>query len=142
MYYDLCNSLKKEKEASHGTGRFEGMESFFIWQTTRGFLDGDYDFNVPPPNPKEYEKYRDFLVEKCRTFTGYDSNKPTLEDNYEPLHNILSIINLNNNCIKRTLYWSSKKDLIRMLFLKIFKRIDMYDIKDDIYLRVRKRKKE
>ena len=77
--------LSKKKEASNAVGRFDGMESFFNWQTEDGFLKGNYSFNDPPENPTEYEKYRDELVEKCRLFTGYDSDKPTLDDDFEPL---------------------------------------------------------
>ena len=130
--------LKKKTEASHGVGRFEGMETFFNWQTTEEFLNGGYDLNSPIPNPKEFEKYRDALIGKCTEFTGFDSRKPTLDDDFEPLHKVISMLALNHNNVRRTLYWASTRDLLKMLFLKVFKKVDMYDIDDNDYLKIRK----
>lgn len=125
--------LVKEKEASNAIGRFDGMESFYNRQTQEDFLNGKYDFNSPPDNPVGYEKYRDSLIEKCRSFTGFDSEKPTLDDDFEPLFTVFNVIRENHNNIKRCLYWASKRELLKMLILKIFKKVDRNDIDSDNY---------
>lgn len=131
--------LKKKEEFSHGMGRFEGMESFFNWQTEESFLNNNYDFNTPIQNPTAFIEYQKKLIDRCREFTGFDSKKPTLGDNFEPLHEIFSIISANQNNVKRTLYWASKKDLLKMFFLQLFKKVDMNDIDSENYLKLRKK---
>lgn len=131
--------LKKEYEISNGIGRFDGMESFFNWQTEDSFINNGYDFNYPMDNPKNYEGIRYSLIEKCKSFTGYDSEKPTIEDDFEPVHELISMLALNDKNIKRTLYWAGKKDLLKMIYLKAVKKADMYDIDSDEYLQIRKK---
>ena len=126
--------IHKKNEASNGVGRFEGMESFFNWQTEESFLEDGYDVNNPIENPIAFKKYQRQLVEKCKTFTGYDSKKPTLDDDYEPLHGLLSILALDDSNIKRTLFWAGRKDLLKMLILKLFRKKDINDFSDDSYL--------
>ena len=128
--------LKKKNEASHGLGRFDGMEGYFNWQTEEDFLNGGYDFNNPISNPDEYKEQQKILISQCKNFTGFDSQKPTLDDDFEPLHMVLNMMELKHNNIRRTLYWATKNELMRMLFLKIFRNVDMYDIDSDIYLKI------
>ncbi len=130
--------LHKKKEESHGVGRFEGMESFFNWQTEESLLNGEYDFNNPIPNPKEFEKYRDDLISRCKEFTGYDSQKPTLDDDFEPLFKVIAMIGFNDNNVKRTLYYASRKDLLKTLYFRFLKYMDMYDIDGEVYFKFRK----
>lgn len=126
--------LHKKKEESHGVGRFEGMESFYNWQTEEELLNGEYDFNNPTPNPKDFLKYRDNLIERCREFTGYDSQKPTLDDDFEPLHKVISMIEYNENNMKRTLYWASRKDLLKIIYFRFIKNMNKDDIDSEKYL--------
>lgn len=130
--------LHKKNEETHGAGRYEGMETFFNWQSEESFFNGGYDFNNPISNPKDFEKCRDDLVSRCKDFTGYDSNKPTLDDDFEPLHKIIAMIGFNENNLKRTLYYVSRKDLLKALYFRFVKNLSYRDINDEDYLRFKK----
>ena len=79
------------------------------------------------------------MIEKCVQFTGYDANRPTLDDDFEPVHTVLSAISSKDwqyERIKRTLYYARRKDLLKMLILKTVKRVNWHDIESDQYLQL------
>lgn len=121
-------------------GRFDGMEDYFHRATKESFLEGCYDFNNPPENPKAFEEKRDELITKCREFTGYDANKPTLDDDFNPTYALISSISRKRigiffeNNVRRAMYAASRKDLIKMLILKMTGRMSLLDIRGDQYL--------
>lgn len=126
-----------------GIGRFDGMEGYFHWETVESFLAGGYDFNDPPENPRAFEESRDLLIGKCREFTGYDSLKPALDDDFNPLYAVISSISCrsrecnpekNKNRVKKALYSAKRKDLLKMLILKTIRKVDEHDIRGDQYL--------
>lgn len=132
--------IKNIKELEWAGGRFDGMSDFFAWETVGTFQEGAYDFNNPPDNRDAYLRYRDLLVEKCKSFTSFDSNKPTLDDDFDPLHAVLRVISAseqngaNYNNVRRTLYYAGKKDMLKMLLLKTIRQTDMDDITSENYL--------
>lgn len=130
------------KHDSWAAGRFDGMEGFFHEVTEDSFLAGAYDFNHPVENPKAFEKSRDALIEKCRAFTGFDANRPTLDDDFNPLRAVMSAISaehrVNSNSygvnrlrIKRALYYARPDDLLEMYELKKTKNVNCHDIPTD-----------
>lgn len=132
--------IEKESYLDWGIGRFEGLEGFFNQQTEESFLNGGYDFNSPPENPRAFEQYRDLLVERCKGFTGFDANRPTIEDDFEPLHTVLAMISARDfkyNNIKRVLYYAGKRDLLKMLVMKAVRNTDRNDIYGEDYLKLK-----
>ena len=127
--------LEKKYEHAYGLGRFEGMEGFFNTFSEESFLNGEYNVNSPKPNPLVFKKYRDKMIKQCKDFTGFDANCPTLPDDYEPLHYLFNILAENHNNVRRTLYWSTKKELIMMFLLKLLKKTDRNDITSEDYLK-------
>ena len=105
-------------------GRFEGFREMMHFYPQKVFLDNfPYDFNNPPENPEGFNSVRDGLVEKCRNFTGYDSNIPTLEDNYNPTLDLLEILFMSNANIKRVLYWANGKDMLKIVAKKLIYKV-------------------
>ena len=104
--------------------RFEGVKEMMHFYPQKVFLDNlPYDFNNSPENPEGFNSVRDGLVEKCRNFTGYDSNIPTLEDNYNPTLDLLEVLFMSNANIKRVLYWANGKDMLKIAAKKLIYKI-------------------
>lgn len=104
-------------------GRFDGMEGYFNQVTKESFLAGAYDFNNPPENPKAFEETRDAMIRKCREFTGFDSNKPTLDDDFDPTNVLISLIAKKRTkkdlAIQKELESAGGRELMNMLMLKM-----------------------
>lgn len=99
-----------------------------------------YDFNHPIENPRAFEKYRDALIQKCRAFTGFDADRPTLDDNFNPLFAVIPAISVrhkdesfsvNRKRIQRALYFAKSEDLQKIYQLKTTKNVNCHDMPDD-----------
>ena len=136
----VCLIDRKFPPTHFAVGRFDGMEDYFNKETEENFLAGGYDFNNPPENPRAFEKTRDGLIDKCREFTGYDSNKPALDDDFNPAYALISSVSrkhvgdgFNKNII-RAMYFAKEKDIRKMLWLKKLRKVNQHDIRGDRYL--------
>ena len=77
--------LTDENKGPDVQKRFSGLIDFLNHYTTEEFLASDvYDFDNPPKNPMKHLECREKLIERCREFTGYYNDKPTLEDDFNP----------------------------------------------------------
>ena len=98
--------------------RFEGMESCFNMVKTKDFVADPslYDVNNPPPNPKDYEKIRDPLVQRCKEFTGYDSERSVFEDSYNPLFDMAELTAYSEQSAYETAFYMRKRNLLKASF--------------------------
>ena len=100
--------------------RYAGFENFFNTASEEAILsqsDG-YDFDHPADNPSNHIAMRDNLIQKCKTFTGFDSEKSPLHAN---VNTAVKLIQLNSNNyanIKRILMWANREDLKKAYDLK------------------------
>lgn len=60
-------------------GRFAGLRDLAHHLTEEAFLAGGYDVNRPLANPPTYLPLREQLIERCRAFTGFVSEKGYLD---------------------------------------------------------------
>ena len=112
--------LRQENE----DGRFSGLAELANNCTLAEFLAGAYDVNNPPKNPQKFTDLRDALVQTCREFTGYDSGKPTFEDDYRP--NPLTMIQMMQHHpegVKRALWELNGKTLLKAAAVKLWHKI-------------------
>ena len=103
-------------------GRIEGMENFAQAATEEEFITNTsiYDFENPPANRTNYLEMRQKLIEKCKEFTGYDSGKPTLEEDCNPLFDIYSLLQGTKLQNERMLYFSNNITLFKIILKRIF----------------------
>lgn len=95
--------------------RFSGLESCFHILTKEQFLNNpeSYDINLPPCNPDTYLEISQGIIDTCVQFTGYDSNRPVLEDDYNPISDIAKIMPYSYQSVRKSLYYASEKDLMK-----------------------------
>ncbi len=97
--------------------RFEGLDDLFNQVEMDEYIkDGSlYDLNEPPKNPEVYREMAEELAKKCEAFTGHDSKKPALEDDYNPMIDLIEILAYNKEVADRELMFAHKKDLLKAL---------------------------
>lgn len=111
-------------------GRIQGFENVVNFCSKNDFLyKNNYDVSNPPSNPNGYKEMRDALIQKCSSFTGFDSNKPLFEPNYNPLIEVLQCLEESDKNIKRTLYFSSCRDLLSVIVDKKIKKKTQFDLR-------------
>ncbi len=74
---------------------------------------------------------RHSLEEKCKDFTGYDRNTPTLEDNYNPtleLHKLLSYCTYTGKKEHKALLATSRFVLLRVFLERAFFNKDKHSL--------------
>lgn len=85
--------LTDENKGPDVCKRFSGLIDFFNHYTTEEFLDNDvYNFDNPPKNPMKHLECRQALIERCKTFTGYYNDGPTLDDNFNPAMEMMKLL--------------------------------------------------
>ena len=102
--------------------RFDGLETCFHILNKETFLAEPeaYDINDPPPNPDTYLKIRQGLVERCKAFTGFDSEAPVLEDDYNPMADIAESLAYREENAYKSMLYAKRKSIIKAFFRRIF----------------------
>lgn len=110
-------------------GRIEGMEDFVQSINEEDFINTPdvYDFENPPQNRANHLEYRKNLINKCKEFTGFDNEKPTIEDDCDPLLEMFQLIQYSPIQNKRVLYFAHNTDLIRALFKKLVLKVNRHN---------------
>lgn len=110
-------------------GRIEGMEDFVQSVNEEDFIKTPnvYDFENPPQNRTAHLEFRNNLINKCKEFTGYDNEKPTIEDDIDPLLEMFQLIQYSPIQNKRVLYFAHNTDLIKTLYKKIILKVNRHN---------------
>lgn len=110
-------------------GRIEGMEDFVQSVNEEDFIKTPnvYDFENPPQNRTAHLEFRNNLINKCKEFTGYDNEKPTIEDDIDPLLEMFQLIQYSPIQNKRVLYFAHNTDLIKTLYNRIILGINRHN---------------
>ena len=113
------------------TARFAGYRDYCNTLTLDEFMADKEIYNLENPlkNPGNHLDIRNDLIEKCSCFTGFVSEQPTLDDDYNPIISLIKILKYDRKVIKRSLYWAKKKDLLRVFIGKTFLRRTKHDVK-------------
>lgn len=113
-------------------GRFEGLVTLTNHYKKEEFIKNNvYDINNPPENPKDYIKMREDLVKRCKDFTGFDSNLPTLPDDFDPTPKLIEIMSHKTAKYRRALYFASEEELFYMWQNKVKNKVERYSIDDN-----------
>ena len=114
------------------TGRYTGYEDFFNTANIKEFMENKsiYDFDNPPKNPQKHIKLRDELIKKCTEFTGYDRNKSFLEEDLNPLAQMMYLSRSNYHLLHRLLYKAKLFDMFKVFWKRIILRTTFYDRKE------------
>lgn len=122
--------IPKSNETEDLKIRIEGMENFVDSINEEDFINNTdyYNFENPPQNRQNHIQTRQQLIEKCKEFTGYDCNKPTLENEEEPLLEMFDLLKYSQTNINRILYFAHNMSLVRCLFKKLILKINRYNI--------------
>ena len=101
-------------------GRFDGIYEFLHHCPAEEFVEGRfYDVNNPPENPDTFRECRNSLIRTCRDFTGYDSERPTLPDNYRPdIFALMRMMSVNAERNRRVICKMSAKEIAGMFIRK------------------------
>lgn len=126
----LVGSKTEKDEVLSRRGRFDGMEGFFNEVLIEDYLKGKsgFDVNNPPKNPGTHIEMRDKLVNTCKNFTNYDSNKPLFEDDYNPLIEMAQLLTYDKNVINRMTMFAEQGVLIDALKDKVVKKKTRHDL--------------
>ncbi|MCI1513261.1 MAG: hypothetical protein LKH44_06420, partial [Eubacterium sp.] len=112
-------------------GRFAGIENVFNEIKVEDYLNDPslYDINNPPENPDNYHQLADNLVEISTKLTGYDSKKPVFDDNYEPLLELLEMLQYSKPKLQRAMYFATNNQMIKTIIEKAYDGKNRYDLK-------------
>lgn len=113
-------------------GRTEGLENLAYTVTEEEIINNtnSYNFDNPPENKKDYLDIRNNLIERCKEFTGYDSNNPILDEDCDAL---VELFQLSANSIEQTrrmLYFTHNSDLFKTFINKVFFGINRHNYLD------------
>jgi hypothetical protein len=88
----------------NANNRFDGLLDFFHHFDTDEFLSDPtvYDFNNPPQNPMTHLNCRNDLISRCKSFTGFYDESPTLSDSFNPSFELLKMLQFSK--------WTSETD--------------------------------
>lgn len=68
--------IRKANPVGGNKNRLSGLDTLVHCHSENEFIKGGvYDLEKPPLNPEDYRKFREALIEKCETFTGYNDAK-------------------------------------------------------------------
>ncbi len=111
-------------------GRFDGLEGLCNEVDAAKFMlsKSAYDIDNPPANPDAYLDMRANLVAKCREFTKFDSEKSPLEDDYNPLMDMISLLAYDKKIVDRLLMFAEEKDLLNALNEKVVNKKSKFDL--------------
>lgn len=100
--------------------RYAGFESFYNTLHVNEFLSNPtaYDLESPPPNPENHLPMRNKLIETCRNFTGYDSQKSPIPSDFNIAVEMAKLNKYSYDNIKRILYFAKIEDLEEALKMK------------------------
>ncbi|MGN1383297.1 MAG: polysaccharide pyruvyl transferase family protein [Eubacterium sp.] len=112
-------------------GRFDGIEDVFNQVKVEDYMKDPtlYDINNPPENPDAYHRLADNLVEISSGLTGYDSGKPVFDDDFEPLIEILSMLEYSKPKLERAMYFATNNQMIKAIVSKAYDGKNRYDLK-------------
>jgi len=125
--------LTTGKDGTPLVNRFDGLHHLCNNMTHEEFIYDLKHYNIdnPPPNPHIYKEMATKLVTTCSEFTGYDSKKSPLEDDFEPLFELISLMQLDKHQIQRNLYYANTEQLFRALVDKKYSLNSKYRIIND-----------
>ena len=94
------------------------------------YLNGkcDFDINNPSANPGTHIQMRDNLIKTCKGFTGYDSESPLFEDEYNPLVEMAQLLAYDKNVIDRVTMFAGNDVLIDSLQKKVVEKKSRHDL--------------
>ena len=103
-------------------GRFDGLDELLVHCSKHDFMNrGFYDINNPPDNKDSFIDMREKLIETCRTFTGFDADVPTLEDDYQPdMFSLLELLSMYRRAVNTIGGRRLLKEAMRKLIHKFF----------------------
>ena len=101
-------------------GRYDGLKELCNMITEEDLINNgnSYDFENPPCNPEDYKKLREDLIKTCTDFTGYNNTESVLEDDFNPIFDIIKAFRYEKTVVKRLAYWAKPLDKCK-IFLKI-----------------------
>lgn len=110
-------------------GRIAGMENLVKEIAESDFIKTPdfYDFDKPPENYKNHLILRENLIDKCKEFTGYDCEKPTLDKDCNPLLEMFQLVQYSQEQTQRLLYFPHNTDLIKALYNRIILGINRHN---------------
>lgn len=110
----VCMICSDKLDRKH---RFEGLEDLFNEVDMDSYIkDGSlYDINKPAKNPDLYKAMGEVLAEKCAAFTGYDSGMSMLEDDYNPMIDLIQILAYDKKVADRELMFAHRRELLKAL---------------------------
>ena len=114
-------------------GRFYGLYNLCNNMTSAEFINNakPYDMDTPPPNPERHRKMAAKLTAACTDFTGYDSMKSPIDGDFDPLFELMSLMEFSDKQFRRNLYYASTKQLFHTLFDRLILSNDKYRMVDD-----------
>lgn len=126
----LVGTKTEKEEVLARRGRFDGMEGFFNEVMMEDYLNDkcDFDINNPPANPDTHIEMREKLIQTCRKFTGYDSQKPLFEDEYNPLVEMAQLLAYDKKVVDRVTMFAGNDVLIDSLQKKVVEKKSRHDL--------------
>jgi hypothetical protein len=126
--------LALAKKDGYFTDGFQGLYNLCNHMTSQEFIENtkSYDFDSPPSNPVTYLYMASKLVAVCSNFTGYDNFRSPIDDDFDPLFELVGLLQKNYNQIQRNLYYASSAQLYQALLDKNFRLNSKYTLEDDI----------
>ena len=111
--------------------RYSGYETFLNSVDITKSIDdlGNYDFDNPADNPHNHLEVRKNLIKKCSDFTGFDNPESLIDENINPIIELLQLNEYSNKQIKRIAFWLSPWKLFRIFLRRLFC-VDRFAIKD------------
>ena len=117
----------------HFADRFQGLYQLCNHVTSKEFINNAKSYNLaaPPENPETYREMALKLVAACSSFTGYDSMKSPIDDDFDPLFELMSLTEFSDKQIQRNLYYASQEQLDQVLHERKNRINDKYTVTDD-----------
>ena len=91
-----------------------------------------YDINNPPQNPTTFHEMRDKLIYACSQFTGFDNNTPIFNSDFDPLWNLVNLLQMDKQQMYRNLYYVTDDYLYDAYINRKNKLMDKYYLIGDI----------
>ncbi|MDR2650109.1 MAG: polysaccharide pyruvyl transferase family protein [Clostridiales bacterium] len=113
--------------------RFSGLYHLCNNMTSEEFIHNSkpYDIDNPPPNPEMFREIARELISVCHSFTGFDSLKSPIDDDFDPIFELIDLLQFSEKQIQRNLYYANTEQLFRALTDKKYLLNNKYRMIDD-----------
>lgn len=127
LAFDTPVVLLKDKTMKDGN-RFDGLDDYFNTADVSEFEQflNDYDIDNPVENSKAFLKMRENLVNRCKSFTGFDSEKSIFEDSYNPILSLAEFLAYSKENEEKMLLCCTRTSLIKATLKRIILGIDKF----------------